>query len=45
MKYKNSLIKRERRILDFTKDSVVTKANMQKPGSFTKPGSQNRHKN
>lgn len=45
MKYKNSLKKLENRRLDFKKDSVVSKANVQKPGSFTAPGSQNRRKN
>lgn len=45
MKYKNSIKKRDMRILDFIKDSVIGKANIQKPGSFTKPGSQNRRKN
>ena len=45
MKYKNSIKKRDMRILDFIKDSVIGKANIQKPGTFTKPGSQNRRKN
>lgn len=45
MKYRNSLRKLETRKADFKKDSVVTKANIQKPGSFTEPGSQNRRKN
>lgn len=45
MKYHNSLKKLQSRIEDFQKDSTINKANQQNPGTFMKPGSQNRHKN
>ena len=45
MKYKNLKKKLEARIKDFESNRAIADSNRQHPGSYTKPGSQNKHKN
>ena len=40
MKPKNQKLKLEGRILHFQKETVIQKANVTNPGTYTKPGSQ-----